>query len=163
MKKKLLIYVGFFVVLFAAFAFFVSKYTDFFKSDLVVINDHIQPFSFTDQNGKPFTQQNVAGKVYVTEFFFTTCKAICPRINANMRRVYDEFKNDSNFVIVSHTCMPETDSVPVLKRYEYKMITGNLIEGSDGVYSVDDMEDNSLKTFPADFKSNWFFVTGDKT
>lgn len=164
MKKKLLIYGGFFVLLLAAFDFFISKYTDFFQSDLTVINDHIQPFSFVDQNGRPFTQKNVAGKVYVTEYFFTTCKAICPRINANMRRVYDAFKDDSDFVIVSHTCMPETDSVPVLKRYEYKMLTGKLVEGEDGVYEVDGPYKDSANcpTLPANFKTNWFFVTGDK-
>jgi len=163
MKNKLLIYGVFFVLLFTGFCLLISKYTDFFQSNLGVINNNIQPFSFTDQNGKSFTNKNVEGKVYVTEFFFTTCKAICPRINANMRRVYDAFKDDSNFVILSHTCMPETDSVPVLKRYEYKMLTGNLVEGEDGVYEIDKLKtDTSKNTLPATYKTNWFFVTGDK-
>jgi protein SCO1/2 len=163
-KKKLLIYGVFFVVLFGGFLIGISKFTDFFQSDLQVINDHIQPFSFVDQNGSSFTKKNLAGKVYVTEYFFTTCRAICPRINANMRRVYDAFKEDSNFAIVSHTCMPETDSVPVLKRYEYKMLTGKLEKGEDGVYEVNGPYKDSVNcpVLPKNFKTNWFFVTGDK-
>ena len=54
-----------------------------------------------------------------------------------MRRVFDEFKNDSNFMIISHTCMPETDSVPLLKKYEQKMIWGNLVKGDGGSYRIE--------------------------
>jgi protein SCO1 len=164
MKKKLLIYGGFFVLLLTGFYILLSKETNFFQSDLTVINDNVQPFSFIDQNGKPFTNKDVEGKVYVTEFFFTTCKGICPRINANMRRVYDAFKDDTDFLILSHTCMPETDSVPVLKRYEYKMITGILTKDENGVYNVEDSPDSAtdIHQLEPGFKTNWFFVTGDK-
>ena len=106
MKKKWPWYLGFFVVLFALYYIFVFSITDISQSTLPVINNNVQPFSFTDQNGKKITQNDVEGKVYVTEYFFTTCKGICPKMNANMRRVYDDFKNDSNFMIISHTCMP---------------------------------------------------------
>lgn len=100
---------------------------------------YVQDFSFVDQDGKIVTNKNVEGKVYVTEYFFTTCKGICPKMNANMKGVYDKFKNDKDFAIISHTSMPETDSVPLLKAYEEKMIGEN-----------------------PHFASQWYFVTGDK-
>src|ERR1700749_2688777 len=133
MKKWWPLYLGFFVLLLAAFYFFIFRDTDFSQSKLAVINSNIQPFSFTNQDGKTITEKDVAGKVYVVEFFFTTCKGICPMINANMRRVYDEYKDDSSFMILSHTCMPTTDSVPLLKAYEYKMINGKLSKDEDGI------------------------------
>jgi protein SCO1/2 len=134
MKKKLLWIGGFFIVLMAAFYFFLFAGTDYYKAKLPVLN-YVQNFSFTDQNGKQLTQKNVEGKVYVAEYFFTTCKGICPKMNANMKTVYDKFKNESDFAIISHTCMPETDSVPLMKAYSQKM-------GADS--------------------SNWHFVTGSK-
>jgi protein SCO1 len=116
MIKKWVWYAGFFVLLFGGYFIFVFSQTDISQSTLPVINNNVEPFSFTDQNGKKITERDVDGKVYVTEYFFTTCKGICPKMNANMRRVNDEFKGDSNFMIISHTCMPETDSVPLLKK-----------------------------------------------
>lgn len=100
---------------------------------------YVQDFSFTDQNGQTVTQHNVDGKVYVAEYFFTTCKGICPKMNFNMKGVYDQFKNDKDFAIISHTSMPETDSVPLLKKYEEKMVGSN-------------------PNYPA----KWYFVTGSK-
>jgi protein SCO1/2 len=164
MKKKWLVYVIFSILLLTGFYFFLFKDTDFSQSNLPVINDHVLPFSFIDQNGKTITEKSVEGKVYVTEYFFTTCKGICPEINANMRRVFDVFKNDSDFLIISHTCMPETDSVPLLKRYEYKMLTGTLTKDEDGLYKIENAgsQSNPDETLPATYKTNWFFVTGDK-
>ena len=159
MKNKWVWYVGFFVLLFAGYFVFVFSQTDISQSNLPVINNNVQPFSFTDQNGKKITEKDVEGKVYVAEFFFTTCKGICPKMNANMRRVFDEFKNDSNFMIISHTCMPETDSAPVLKKYEAKMLNGNLKKYEDGSYKI---EYDSTMDKPAATNSNWYFVTGDK-
>jgi protein SCO1 len=158
MKNKWVLYVGFFVLLFGAYYIFVFSQTDISQSSLPVINNSLQPFSFVNQNGKTITERNVDGKVYVTEYFFTTCKGICPKMNANMRRVYDEFKHDSNFIIISHTCMPETDSVPVLKKYEQKMIWGKLLKG-DGSYRIDYDTASAYKDVT---NSNWNFVTGDK-
>ena len=159
MKKKLFWYVGFFVLLFIAYYIYVFSQTDISQSSLPVVNANVQPFAFTDQNGKPVTERNVEGKVYVTEYFFTTCKGICPKMNANMRRVYDEFKNDSNFVILSHTCLPETDSVPVLKKYEEKMLTGKLKKIGDGSYKI---ENDSTVQVSVPANRNWYFVTGPK-
>jgi protein SCO1 len=160
MKKKWHWYLGFFVILFGLYYVFVFSMTDISKSTLPVINNNVQPFSFTDQNGKKITQNNVDGKVYVTEYFFTTCKGICPKMNANMRRVYDEFKNNPDFMIISHTCLPETDSVPLLKKYEAKMLLSNLVKNDDGSYKFN--SGSSLLSKPLPANNNWFFVTGDK-
>jgi protein SCO1/2 len=157
MKKSWMLYAGFFVLLFAGYFIFVFTQTDISQSNLPVVNALVQPFSFTDQNGKKITEKSVEGKVYVTEYFFTTCKGICPKMNTNMRRVYDEFKNDSNFMIISHTCMPETDSVPILKLYEQKMLTSNIKQIEDGSYK---MIADTLQPTPRNL--NWFFVTGNK-
>jgi protein SCO1/2 len=157
MKKSWKLYAGFFVLLFAGYFIFVFTQTDISQSNLPVVNALVQPFSFTDQNGKNITDKSVEGKVYVTEYFFTTCKGICPKMNTNMRRVYDEFKNDSNFMIISHTCMPETDSVPLLKLYEQKMLTGKINQIEDGSYK---MTADTLVLAPKNF--NWYFVTGPK-
>jgi len=159
MKKNWVWYVGFFVLLFAGYFIFVFTQTDISQSTLPVVNNNVQPFSFMDQNGKKITERDVDGKVYVTEYFFTTCKGICPKMNANMRRVYDEFKGDTNFIIISHTCMPETDSVPLLKEYEARMLTGNLKQNEDGSYKI---ENDTLKPAETPANTNWFFVTGDK-
>jgi len=159
MKNKWVLYVGFFVLLFAAYYLIVYAQTDISKSNLPVISD-VKPFSFTDQDGRKITNRDVDGKVYVAEYFFTTCKSICPRMNANMRRVYDMFKDNKGFMILSHTCMPEVDSVPVLKNYETKMLTGSLQQKPDGSYRL---EEDTASGTPAILNTNWHFVTGDKT
>lgn len=158
MKNKLWIYLGFFVLLLSGFLFFVLKDYDFSHSKLAVINPAVPEFRFTDQDGKVITQDATDDKVYVAEYFFTTCKGICPKMNANMRRVYNEYKNEKDFLILSHTCMPETDSVPVLKAYEQRMVNGKLIRNADGSYKIKEPVDTTglVKN------TNWHFVTGDK-
>jgi protein SCO1/2 len=138
MKKKFGIYSIFFVLLIGGFWFLLSFTKGFFDVKLPVMS-YVQDFSFTDQNRQVVTEHTVDGKVYVAEYFFTTCKGICPKMNANMATVYDKFKNDKNFAIISHTSMPETDSVPLMKAYEEKMIGKN-------------------PQNPA----QWYFVTGTK-
>jgi protein SCO1/2 len=160
MGKKWHWYVGFFVLLFAGYFLYFFSQDDFSQSSLPVINNNVQPFSFTNQNGKVITERDVDGKVYVAEFFFTTCKGICPKMNANMRRVYDAYKNDSSFMILSHTCMPETDSVPLLKKYEQQMLNGNLVQNEDGSYKI--KYDTTTSSLPVSSNVNWNFVTGDK-
>ena len=160
-KKKWPWYLGFFVLLFGLYFVFVFTMTDISQSTLPVINTNVQNFSFTDQNGKPITERDVEGKVYVTEYFFTTCRGICPKMNANMRRIFDAFKSDSNFMIISHTCMPEVDTVPLLKKYEAKMLLGDLVKKDDGSYQL--KFDTATLSKPLPFNNTWFFVTGDKS
>jgi len=83
------------------------------KSDLHTVGE----FSFTDQFGETFSSKNTAGKIYVTEFFFTTCHSICPVMNSNLQRVYSAFKDADDVLILSHTVDPEIDTVQALKAY----------------------------------------------
>jgi protein SCO1 len=159
MTKKLLLYAVFFAVLLGAFYLAVFSDYDFSRSNLLVRNDNVQDFAFIDQNGKKLTNREVEGKVYVAAYFFTTCKGICPKMNANMRRVYDAFKDEPDFMILSHTCMPETDSVPLLKAYEAKMINGKLQKNNDGSYTI---SNDTGAVQPAVNNLNWSFLTGDK-
>jgi protein SCO1/2 len=160
MGRKLLWYGVFFAVLLAVFFYFALKDEDFSKAPLAVINPDVQAFSFTNQDGKNITDKDVEDKVYVADYFFTTCKGICPRMNANMRRVFDAYKDEPGFMILSHTCMPETDSVPLLKAYEARMINGDLIKNTDGSYKI---EYDTAKGKTAIVNPNWNFVTGKKT
>jgi protein SCO1 len=77
----------------------------------------IQKFSFTDQSGKAYGSMDLKGKIYVAEYFFTTCGTICPRMNAEMQRVQQAFKGNDSFKILSFTVDPETDSVAQMKLY----------------------------------------------
>lgn len=78
-------------------------------------------FSFTDQEGRTFTQDDVLGKVHVADFFFTSCPTICPKMKQQMLRVHDAFSHEKQLVIVSHSIDPRHDSVAVLKNYAQKL------------------------------------------
>jgi protein SCO1/2 len=95
----------------------------------------IADFSFINQNGKTITQKDYEGKIYVADFFFTTCGSICPKMTTNLSDIQKAFANNPKVKLLSHTVFPETDSVPVLKAYAKK-------------HNVDD--------------NKWNLVTGDK-
>ncbi|TRX00318.1 SCO family protein [Flavobacterium gawalongense] len=80
----------------------------------------IADFSFVNQNGKTITQKDYEGKVYVADFFFTTCGSICPKMTTNLADVQKAIINNPKVMLLSHTVFPETDSVPVLKAYAVK-------------------------------------------
>ena len=80
----------------------------------------IADFSFVNQNGKIITQKDYEGKVYVADFFFTTCGSICPKMTTNLAEVQKAIINNPKVMLLSHTVFPETDSVPVLKAYALK-------------------------------------------
>jgi protein SCO1/2 len=77
----------------------------------------ISDFSFTNQNGKIISQKDYEGKIYVADFFFTTCPTICPIMQDNMVVIQNAFKDASDVMLLSHTVMPHIDSVTVLKKY----------------------------------------------
>lgn len=77
----------------------------------------IADFSFTNQNGEIISQKNYEGKIYVADFFFTTCPTICPIMQDNMVEIQNAFKDVTDVMLLSHTVMPHIDSVPVLKKY----------------------------------------------
>lgn len=80
----------------------------------------IADFSFTNQNGEIITQKDYEGKIYVADFFFTTCGSICPKMTTNLVEVQKAFINNPKVMLLSHTVFPETDSVAVLKEYAKK-------------------------------------------
>lgn len=81
----------------------------------------IAEFSFTNQEGKTISNEDVNGKVYVADFFFTTCPTICPIMKKEMIRVYEKFGDNPNFKILSHTIDPKHDTQEVLQDYAQKL------------------------------------------
>lgn len=78
---------------------------------------HILDFSLTDQKGRTVTLADVKGKVILTDFFFTTCGNICPKMSTQLERVQATYKDEPRFVILSHTVTPEIDTVETLAAY----------------------------------------------
>lgn len=75
---------------------------------------HILGFSLTDHLGNTYTHDSIRGRVLVTDFFFTTCPTICPRMTEQLGRVQEAFRHEPGLLLLSHTVTPERDSVPVL-------------------------------------------------
>lgn len=129
----------------AAFLFLVSCVTrkesplPIFGEREVVGNDTayhtIANFSFLDQDSAIVTNATYNGKIYVADFFFTSCRTICPIMKTQMLRVYDSIQNDPDVLLLSHTIDPEYDTVGLLRDYAGRL----------GVKS-----------------SKWHFVTGEK-
>ncbi|WCO00617.1 SCO family protein [Psychroserpens ponticola] len=95
-----------------------------FKSELVDKNlrnkskNHtVSDFELINQNGQIITQDIYKDKIYVADFFFTTCGTICPIMTNNMRKIQEEFINDNDIMLLSLSVLPETDNVAVLKEY----------------------------------------------
>ncbi|WP_247656643.1 SCO family protein [Maribacter sp. MMG018] len=96
----------------------------------------IPDFKLVDQNGDTITQQTFDDKIYITDFFFTTCPGICLKMTNNMTKVQEAFKEYDDVLLLSHSVTPSIDSVSVLKKYADK-------------YGV--------------INNKWHLVTGDKT
>ena len=101
----------------------------------------IADFSFVNQNGKVITQKDYEGKIYIADFFFTTCGTICPIMTTNMIDIQKAFLNNPKVMLLSHTVTPEIDSVSVLKKYaaekgvvdsKWNLVTGDKKE----IYSM---------------------------
>ena len=173
MSKKKLFYIGFFVVLVVGFYFALTALIPDFNKKRIPPVSYVRPFSFINQDGQTVTEKDVAGKVYVAEYFFTTCTGICPQMNNNMRKVYDEFKNEKDFLILSHTCNPKVDSALQLKAYsdslgvdtkKWIFLTGrkdSLYNIARVSYTIDDPA-NNLKNIDEDFLHTRFWALVNK-
>ena len=95
----------------------------------------IPDFSFTNQDGETVTQETFKDKIYIADFFFTTCPTICPIMKTQMLRVYEKYKGNPDVLILSHTIDPKYDTVEVLHEFADRL----------GVSS-----------------DTWHFVTGDQ-
>jgi protein SCO1/2 len=88
--------------------------------DYIMVNGErkmVPPFKFVDQHGDTITNKDYEGKVYIAEFFFSTCPTICPIMKDNLVQVQDVFKSDENFGIASFSIDPRHDTPEVLKEY----------------------------------------------
>lgn len=133
MKNKSYIGISFIVLIFGIWA--VPKIlAKFQKADLVTIGP-VPKFELTDQNNKKISNADYLGKVYVVEFFFSTCPTICPIMNQNMLKLQEEFYGNLNFGMASITIDPEHDTPAVLKAHADQLGVKN---------------------------HNWHFLTGDK-
>ncbi|MFY0604833.1 MAG: SCO family protein [Flavobacteriaceae bacterium] len=132
----------------------------------------IPDFNFINQEGKVVTQKTFENKIYVADFFFTTCPGICPIMTSNMGMVQEKFKEDQSVLILSHSVTPKIDSVPQLKKYaiekgiissKWHLITGERSEIYNlgrNFYFVDD--DLGVKKSDDDFLHTENFVLIDK-
>lgn len=173
MSKKGWMYLGFFVGLALVFYFVIAQLIPGYTKVKVPPVSFIRPFSFVTQDGERFTEKNVAGKIYVAEYFFTTCQGICPVMNRNMKKVYDELKDQKDFLILSHTCDPENDSAAQLKHYADSMgvdtkkwvfLTGrkdSLYQMARVSYTIDDPANNLTKP-EDDFLHTQFWALVDE-
>jgi len=97
-------------------------------------NHFIADFKLTNQNGKTITQNDYKDKIYIADFFFTTCGTICPIMTNHMKKIQDAIIDDDEVLLLSHTVTPEIDSVPQLKKYALKKgvidSKWNLVTGS---------------------------------
>jgi len=158
MKKNS--YIGLSAIILIFGIIFIPKIVDRIKNGTIVDNDRmsatdqgygeepisqegrmttiskVPPFQFVNQNNDTITNQYYAGKVYVVEFFFSTCPSICPIMNTNMLKVQEAFKDNNDFGIASFSIDPEYDTPEILKAY------------------ADSYEANH---------PHWNFLTGDKT
>lgn len=154
MNRKIWFYAGFFILLLLVFYFVLFWGTDLWRKKLPVLNS-VKDFAFVNQDGDTINNYKVAGKIQVVEFFFTTCKGICPKMNTNMLKLADEFKEQEDFLILSHTVDPEKDSVGRLKYYadslkinskQWWLLTGTkekLYEAARKSYLLDDQNDET--------------------
>lgn len=94
----------------------------------------IKDFSFTNQDSLVINNNTFAGKIYIADFIFLSCPSICPKMNVQLKKVYDTYKNNNEVLFLSHTIDTEHDTIPRLKAYTV---------------------DNGIK-------KNWHFVTGNR-
>lgn len=113
----------------------MSLSNEMVKEEYLVKIGPVPKFELTDQNKTKISDKSYLGKVYVIEFFFSTCPSICPIMNKNMKDIQKEFSNETNFGVASITINPETDTAEVLKEHANQL----------GITSP-----------------NWHFLTGDK-
>ncbi len=121
MSKKLVFYILFFSVLTLAFLIALASVIPGFSQKRFPPISKVQPFSFINQDGKIVTEKDLKGKVVAVNYFFTTCNSVCPRMNNNLKPVYEAFKNEPGFLLLSHTSDPMRDSAARLKRYADSM------------------------------------------
>jgi protein SCO1/2 len=173
MSRRLIGYSVFFIVLLAAFFYFLFAGTDNWKAKLPSVS-YVKPFYFTNQDGKTVDEDDLKGKVTVVEYFFTTCKGICPKMNGSLRKIYEEYKEEPDFLILAHTVEPEKDSIARLRFYadsmkidtkKWILVTGrkdSLYKAARSSYLLDDPA-NNVEKLEDQFIHTQFLALVDKS
>lgn len=171
MSKKLWFYIGFFALLLVVFYLVLFSGTDLWKKKLPVMSE-VKEFAFVNQLDDTITNHEVTGKVVLVEFFFTTCKGICPKMNTNMLTIASDFANEDDFMILSHTVDPDRDTVGRLKEYadslkinpvQWMLLTGSkakLYEAARKSYLLDDQ--NTTAPIDEQFVHTQLFALVDR-
>ena len=172
MGKKFIGYILFFFVLLIGFYFFLFRGNDEWRTKLSTIS-YVKPFHFKTQDNQIFTDRDMLGKVCVVEYFFTNCKGICPKMNSNMKMIAETFKDEPDFLIISHTCDPDRDTVARMKVYsdsikadtkKWIFLTGrkdSLYSQARSSYLLDDPK-NNVEKIEDQFIHTQFFALVDK-
>ncbi|RXF72242.1 SCO family protein [Arcticibacter tournemirensis] len=141
------------------------------KTVIDTIYQTIPSFSFINQDSAAITNKDFDGKIYVADFFFTTCPSICPVMHRNMLKVYDKFKDNPQVMIASHTIDYKHDTPAILKEYATKLgVSGKqwqFLRGSrDSVYTLAEkhylVAVNEDKSAPGGYIHQGWFVLIDK-
>jgi protein SCO1/2 len=112
--------------------------SSFDDNDILVIDTiyhTIAGFEFINQYGEKFSQKDTEGKIYIADFIFTSCPSICPIMTDNLKEIFEKYKENKDFLIVSHSIDPEFDTPKILTEYANKRNINN---------------------------KNWIFLTGDR-
>ena len=91
------------------------------KTVIDTLYHRIPPFEFVNQDSQKVSQTTFEGKIYVSDFFFTTCPTICPKMKSQLLRIYEKYLDDERVLILSHSVDIVHDSVPVLKDYAERL------------------------------------------
>lgn len=171
-KNNVIVAASVFVVLLFVFWYFLFRGTENHKVKLPVLSE-VKAFEATTQDSLPFNPAFTKDKIYVANFFFTTCPGICPMMNSNVKNIYETFKDNDNIKFLSFTCQPEVDSVPLLKHYadsmganpkQWQFLTGNkvaLYNLARVSYLIDDPK-NNVGTIDDQFLHSQFLALVDK-
>ncbi|WP_457611526.1 SCO family protein [Lutibacter sp.] len=139
MKKYSYIGIAFIILIFGIYA--IPKIVAKFKTPQLITIAKVPPFEFTNQEGKLISNSFYKDKVYVVEFFFTTCPTICPKMNENMVKIQNKFYGNNEFGIASFSINPTHDTPKILKEYakshgatlkNWNFLTGN----QDKIYEL---------------------------
>lgn len=172
MSKKAIFYTLFFIAVSIAFYWGAVYFIPGFNKRKLEPISKVGQFVFTNQDGQAFSNKDVNGKIYVAEYFYTTCPGICPMMNDNMKQVYEKYKGNPNFLILSHTCDPEKDSAAQLKHYadsmnvdtkQWVFLTGrkdSLYKMARLSYTIDDPK-NYFSSTEDDFLHTQFWALVD--
>ena len=176
-KQTTVILISFFIVLSTIFISYSYYETQKHPRSLPTFGNpghKVGNFSFTNQDGKTITQNDVNGKIRVVEYFFTTCKGICPRMNENMSKVYQEFRGNKEVLILSHSVDPKKDTVGAMKAYsmrfdadagQWMFLTGDkqqLYDMARNDYLVTAVDDTATKDITTDFIHTDRFILVDR-